>query len=77
MGAAAGCEAMKLQINDAGAWRNVMTFRAEDVTPVRFYAAALVSVADGNAKLRILDGSEVTGHFEKGQGWTQPSWAVK
>lgn len=46
---------MRLQINDAGSWRHVMTFGAGDEAAVRERAVKLVCVVNERSKLRILD----------------------
>ena len=67
---------MKLQINDAGGWRNVMRFDAEKEPLVRFAAQALASLGDGNVKLRIIDEhGYAIAHHQAGRDWETPAWA--
>lgn len=69
---------MKLQINDSGGWRNVMSFDAEKEDRVRFAAQALASLGERNVKLRILDADgNVTAHHQPGHGWETPAWASR
>jgi hypothetical protein len=46
---------MKIQINDAGSWRHVLTFDRTVERDVRQRAIKLVAVVNERSKLRILD----------------------
>ncbi len=46
---------MKLQVNNTGAWRDVIRFDAKDEATIRQHAATLVRLSDGKASLRIAD----------------------
>lgn len=46
---------MKLQINDAGSWRHVLTFKENAERDVRVRAVKLICIVNEHAKLRILD----------------------
>lgn len=46
---------MKLQINDAGSWRQVSNFNAFDEHAVREQSAKLLAIVNERASLRILD----------------------
>lgn len=50
---------MRLQINDAGSWRHVVSFQADDEQDVRTRAVKLVCVVNERGKLRILDDKAV------------------
>lgn len=69
---------MKLQINDAGGWRNVMSFAAENEKQVRRQSVTLACFGDGKIKLRILDeDGNVTAHHQPGHGWEAPAWGAR
>lgn len=74
---------MKLQVNNSGAWKNVMTFQIEHMEHVKTAAAELAqcaALADSSVDFRILDGTErVVLHYNnKGrlhaQAWSSPAW---
>jgi hypothetical protein len=46
---------MKLQVNNSGAWRDVIRFDAGDEAFIRQQAANLLRLSDGKASLRIAD----------------------
>lgn len=46
---------MKLQINDAGSWRQILNFDQSVAEQVCERAVGLVAVVNERAKLRILD----------------------
>lgn len=46
---------MKLQVNNSGAWRDVIRFDAGDEAFIRQQAATLVRLSDGKSSLRIAD----------------------
>lgn len=46
---------MKLQVNNTGAWRDVIRFDLRDEASIRQHAATLVRLSDGKATLRIAD----------------------
>jgi hypothetical protein len=57
---------MKLQVKDAGAWRNVVEFDAARMAEVEAAAAALLLVAGGlRIAMRITDGDLVMAYCEK------------
>lgn len=70
---------MKLQVNNSGAWKHVITFAVADVELVKNCAEVLGEASAGvdlSVSFRILDGQEqavlmwtCTG------GWTVPRWA--
>ena len=62
---------MRLQINTAGAWRNVVDYTSRHDNEVRFHAVGLARVLD--AKLRVLDdqGRTLT-WWSKDRGWHNP-----
>ncbi|WP_167632476.1 hypothetical protein [Mariprofundus ferrooxydans] len=55
---------MRLQVNDSGAWRNVIDFSAADTGPV-LNAAAVLAEAGGVKNMRVLDHDIVVGYCEK------------
>jgi hypothetical protein len=56
---------MKLQINDAGSWRHILTFDKSVEADVRERVVKLVVVVNERAKLRILDDlSELRAHCQ-------------
>jgi len=46
---------MKLQVNNSGAWRDVIRFDAGDEAYIRLQAANLLRLSDGKASMRIAD----------------------
>jgi hypothetical protein len=57
---------MKLQIKDAGAWRNVLTFDASRTADVEDAAATLLRAAGGlKTTLRICDGDLAVSYCEQ------------
>lgn len=72
---------MKLQVNNSGAWKNVMTFGVEHVEHVKLAAmdlAQISSAADAAVTFRILDSvNTVVLHTDDSQRWRVPRWAVK
>lgn len=73
---------MKLQINDNGAWRNVLSFPCErDVLlAVGDAAVALCSAARSQGNLRILDDQhEVLGYCDgpEFREWVNPAWSKR
>ena len=67
---------MKLQINDSGGWRNVMSFDAENEKQVRRLSVTLTCYGNGSVNLRILDeDGNVTAHNVAHHGWKAPAWA--
>ena len=70
---------MKLQLNNTGAWKNVITFSVEDVERAKKLAEQLRILAarcDQGCQWRILDGQETAVlHWAFPEGWTVPRWA--
>ena len=50
---------MKLQINLAGSWRNVLSFSDADVELVKEHGQRLVKLAEGRPSLRIATDDNV------------------
>ncbi len=71
---------MKLQINDSGAWRNVVTFLEAEATTVKRGAAAIgegVAMHGAHVGFRLVDDEgKVAEHWNYTDGWTRPRWAA-
>jgi hypothetical protein len=71
---------MKLQVNNSGAWKNVMTFGVEHVEYVKEAGAQLAraaAAADSAIGLRIVDSQNtVVLHTDEQQRWRVPRWAI-
>lgn len=71
---------MKLQVNNSGAWKNVLTFGVEHVEHVKLATLDLaqISAATGDgAAFRIVDSmNTVVLHTDDSQRWRVPRWAV-
>lgn len=69
---------MKLQANNAGAWKQVMVFSVEHLDRVKAAAAELAEIsawAESGVAWRILDGQEtVVLQFDMARGWHLPHW---
>lgn len=65
---------MKLQVNDAGSWRHVLTFERTVELAVRQRAIKLVAVVNERCKMRILDDKGVPSAYCKGPDF---SWEEK
>lgn len=70
---------MKLQINDTGAWRNLMTFSVQEVESVKVLSALLMdcaATAGRVPKLQICDerGPVLTWN-DVAEGWKVPRFA--
>lgn len=50
---------MKLQVNTAGAWKDVLTFQAENEAEVREHVARLALLSGGRSTFRIVGGMGV------------------
>lgn len=50
---------MKLQVNTAGAWKDVLIFEAKDEKDLRQHAARLSFFSGGRSKFRIADARNV------------------
>lgn len=72
---------MKLQVNNSGAWKNVITFSVERVDQVKEHVAALALIgeeAEYSTSWRILDGQDrVVLHWSAPKGWHTPLFAAK
>lgn len=56
---------MKLQINLAGSWRDILHFEERDLGRVQHHAKFLLKVADGKASMRVADDKNVSiSHLE-------------
>lgn len=64
---------LRLQINDSGAWRNVVRFPADYLPQVKATAPTLA--AAGGAKLRIIDQDSRPLLYWTAVGcWEEPTW---
>lgn len=68
----------KLQINDSGAWRQVLTYKDKRDAAVRQSAALMVGVANPAAKLRVVDADTggVLLYWGSGTGWHEPGFVA-
>lgn len=62
---------MQLQINETGAWRNVITFKEEDRETVMTHGERLAELSAGRAKLQIIETAErnVVSYWTPEAGW--------
>jgi hypothetical protein len=61
---------MRLQINSAGAWRNVLDYDQVDDAAVREHAAALATLSGD--KLRVLhEDGKPAARWSKTRGWEE------
>lgn len=62
---------MLLQVNDSGAWRNVVRYKACDEEAVRDAALVLAAAGQPNGGMRIVDDGIVVAYCEldKLSGW--------
>jgi hypothetical protein len=64
---------MKLQVNDTGAWKNVVKFGSEDLDLVKTNAGLLGEAAQGveaHVKFRVVDDfDKVCFYWEPARGW--------
>ena len=69
---------MKLQLNESGSWRNVLTFNPEQRANVEDTAAMLVRAAGGSASLSILDDAGARVAICSGPDfvWKTPHWRL-
>lgn len=69
---------MKLQINEAGSWRNVLSFNPEQRTNVEEAAVMLAKAADLNSSLSILDevGARIAICRAPDYTWKAPHWRL-
>lgn len=69
---------MKLQLNESGSWRNVLTFNQEQQANVEETAAMLVRAAGGSASLSMLDDSGTRIAYCAGPDfvWKTPHWRL-
>ncbi|ACL71518.1 hypothetical protein Tgr7_0420 [Thioalkalivibrio sulfidiphilus HL-EbGr7] len=68
----------KLQINEAGAWRMVLSYPEERDIEVRAYAVKMVLFGNPHAKIRVLDEwGHVLWYWESGAGWYKPALAAR
>ena len=67
---------MRLQINDSGAWRHVLSFPEGRWRRARLLTEELADLAHGSVKLRITDEQgSVSAYWLPDQGWVNPAWA--
>ena len=56
---------MKLQINLAGSWRDILRFEESDLERVQYHAKFLLKVAGGRTSMRVADDKNVSiSHLE-------------
>jgi hypothetical protein len=71
---------MKLQVNNSGAWKQVLVFGVEDLDLVKTAAIALAAAAvkaESVVAWRILDGVEqVVLMCDQKRGWYAPHWML-
>lgn len=69
----------KLQINDSGAWRQVLSYNDKRDIEVRDKAAALCAAANPAAKLRTVDAEtgSVLLYWESNPGWYAPAFVAR
>lgn len=71
---------MKLQVNNSGAWKTVMTFGIEHIEHVKIAAAELAqcaALAESRVNWRILDGTDsVVLHYNQTGRMTRPAWSA-
>lgn len=72
---------MKLQVNNSGAWKNVLTFGIAHIEHVKAAAvslAAVASAAESSIDWRIVDSTEtaVLMLTDKKPRWHEPPWML-
>lgn len=72
---------MKLQVNNSGAWKNVMTFGFEHIEHVKLAVAdlaAIAAAAEESIGWRIVDSTEtaVLMLTDKRPRWHAPVWML-
>lgn len=61
---------MKLQINDTGAWRNVLSFKPEKKEAAMVHAERLAECSAGVVKLQIINADrQVVDYWTPETGW--------
>ena len=69
---------MKLQVNLAGSWRDVLHFAGADQGQVEYHAARLLPCAEGRVSMRIADEKNVAiAHLEGPKFEWQPTRRVR
>lgn len=63
---------MVLQVNTAGAWKNVAGFSTDCLIPAQHAAAVLHMISGGQSKFRLMDDGQVLAHLDNISGkWTE------
>lgn len=63
---------MVLQVNTAGAWKNVARFPADGLVPARHAATVLHMITGGQSKFRLMDDGQVLAHLDDISGkWAE------
>lgn len=63
---------MVLQVNTAGAWKNVAGFSSDCLIPAQHAATVLHMISGGQSKFRLMDDGQVLAHLDNISGkWTE------
>jgi hypothetical protein len=62
----------RLQINESGAWRNVVSYPAEKETEVKAAVGFLGRVVDATFRLVDVDRRMILAYWDHSNGWHNP-----